>query len=100
MIKRLKNQLKLAYKENRELFSQRQNRNPPGVKFVNETLKLNKEIHRNKSRNEKQNSILKKALEDVHKYKFIDNCEKIVFMEGANWMGNIYLDKYNFSKIF
>ncbi len=39
-IQRLKNQLKQAYKENRELFAERQSRNPPGTKFVQETLKM------------------------------------------------------------
>lgn len=82
-INRLKGQLKSAYKENRAAFAERATRNPPGVKYISETMKMTKDVQRDKKRHEDENRLLRKKLADVENLKFADNCEKVLFMEGA-----------------
>ncbi|KAL4471197.1 hypothetical protein ABPG72_007564 [Tetrahymena utriculariae] len=92
-IQRLQNQLKQAYKENREAFAQRERRNPPGTHYVNETLKINKELHKSKKRSEQQNDVLKKKVANMELHKYGDHAQKAIFMEGAQWMSNKILSE-------
>ena len=87
-IQRLKQQLKQAYKENRELFAERQSRNPPGTKFVQETLKMSKNVQKTKKEANEKNEVLRQRLADLENLKFIDNKEKSIFFEGAVWIVN------------
>lgn len=76
-------------------------RNPPGVQYINETLKVNKEMQKNKKLGGRENSILRNKLDSLEKHKFEDNNEKVLFLEGATWMGerktfNLARKNYNF----
>ena len=51
-------------------------------------MKITKGAERSKKKNEEINNVLKQKLEDVEKYKFLENTEKGLFMEGAQWMSN------------
>ena len=62
-------------------------RNPPGIHYINETLKVNKELQKSKKLGARDNNILRNKLDSLEKHKFEDNHEKMLFLEGATWMG-------------
>jgi len=61
-INRLKNSLNETYKENRKLFAERGERNPPGTHYINETLKMAKNTTKLKKEMTQENNFLKTQL--------------------------------------
>lgn len=58
-IHRLRNDLKTSYKENRTAFADRADRNPPGMHYVNETMKMAKNSMKIKKQMTKENTFLR-----------------------------------------
>jgi len=61
-IHRLKNELKSAYKENRQAFAERAERNPPGTHYINETMKMAKNSTKTKKEMTQENNFLRSQL--------------------------------------
>jgi len=61
-INRLKNELKTSYKENRKVFAERAERNPPGIHYVNETLKMAKNSMKTKKELTQENNFLRSQI--------------------------------------
>jgi len=61
-IHRLRNDLKTSYKENRQAYAERADRNPPGMHYVNETLKMAKNSMKIKKQMTKENNFLRDQL--------------------------------------
>jgi len=58
-INRLRNELKTSYKENRKAFDERMEKNPPGIHYVNETMKMVKDTMRVKKQLTQENNFLR-----------------------------------------
>jgi len=61
-IHRLKNELKSSYKENRQAFADRAEKNPAGIHYVNETLKMAKNSMKIKKELTQQNDFIKEQM--------------------------------------
>jgi len=61
-INRLKQQVKNTYKEQREMFADRPAKNPPGIKYVNETVKMANDFDRQKKVLEQENQYLREQI--------------------------------------
>lgn len=78
--------MKDAYRENREIHADRNSTNPPGIKWVAETVKLTRKANKEVKKAQNQNRLLREKLTDIEKMKFSDTSEKTLFMEGASWV--------------
>lgn len=92
-ISRLKKELKQAYKENREAYAQRADRNPPGVKFVSEAMKMSRDVNRTKKQCKEQNQLLKQKVAENEQLEVVDNNKKVIFHQGAQWISNKILQE-------
>jgi len=61
-INRLKSELKTSYKENKKAFDERVEVNPPGIHYVNETLKMAKNSHNMKKIMTQENDFLRSKI--------------------------------------